>query len=94
MLYTLRSGSIVKIVNEPPQRIAASTRHERARVIGGSGQTSYPIYSGEYDVVPYAFVDQELLTAGKLMRDNVTVQEIPYLETSNDAGGMTVSIAS
>lgn len=50
------------------------------------------IYMGEYEVIPKTIV-QYLYTRDKTMKDNVTVYEIPYAETSNEYG-TTVSIAS
>lgn len=52
---------------------------------------SYEAYSGAYQVVPKV-VSQTLATANKLMQANVTVEEIPYAEVSNDSGGKTASI--
>lgn len=52
----------------------------------------YPTpYEGEYTVVP-TFSEQVLETAGKSMRNDVTVEEIPVHRVSNPAGGVTVSI--
>ena len=48
-------------------------------------------YDGEYDVTPM-LTDQTLLTRDKLMRNNVTVREIPVTSTSNPYGGQTVVI--
>lgn len=51
-----------------------------------------PDYDGAYDVIPMAWEGQTLPTAMKLLRENVTVQEIPYYEVSNQSGGVTVNI--
>lgn len=51
-----------------------------------------PIFDGSYDVTPLPFTETILETARKQMRENVTVQEIPYYETSNESGGYTVII--
>lgn len=48
-------------------------------------------YSGEYEVTPTTEV-QTLETEGLKMTDDVTVEQIPYSETSNDEGGTTVTI--
>ena len=61
-------------------------------IIGGGGQT-YPYYEGEYIVTPLAFEQTILDTDEKVMRDDVTVLEVPYNETSNEYG-TTVSIAT
>lgn len=52
-----------------------------------------PWYEGPYTVTPKAFDETVLDTRQKSMRSNVTVEEIPYAETSN-VHGTTVVIAS
>lgn len=47
-----------------------------------SGET----YSGTYNVVPQVNVKQILNTKSKILTNDVTVQEIPYYETSNTKG--------
>lgn len=49
-------------------------------------------YSGEYIITPLAFEQTTLETTGKLMRDDVTVLEIPYYRSSNPHGGDTIFI--
>lgn len=56
-------------------------------VIGGDP------YEGSYEVTPTAD-GQVLPTRAKTMTDDVTIHEIPYHSTTNDAGGYTISIAS
>lgn len=51
-----------------------------------------PVYEGPYEVTPKT-EDQILDTNMKTMRDDVTVFEIPYAETTNEHG-TTVVIAS
>ena len=48
-------------------------------------------YTGTYDVRPSAS-SQTLYTQGLRMTDDVTIQEIPYYETTNESGGYTVII--
>ena len=64
---------------------------------GVSGKIAIPYgsnrYTGEYVVTPKAFEKTVLETANKTMLDDVTVKRIPYHETSNLGGGMTVVIA-
>lgn len=80
---------------------ACSTLSGRLSCVGGlSGSLSvspssgdHETYNGEYSVVPKAFASQTLETAGKLMTKNVTVLEVPYFETDNEADGKTVYIA-
>lgn len=52
----------------------------------------YEEYTGNYVVVPVLYDEQELLTRNKLLRDNVTVKEIPITTTANPYGGKTVVI--
>lgn len=49
-------------------------------------------YEGDYDVTPKAYERVVLPTAHKLLDKNVTVQKVPYFETSNQYGD-TVYIA-
>ena len=70
-----------------------------ANMIGtiGNGIVKYDssteLYAGEYNVVPKAAEEQRLPCAGKKMEKDITVQRVPYYETSNDTG-ITVYIAS
>ena len=59
-----------------------------------SQPTIAPLYTGDYVVTPMAHEQQTLQTANKLLTDDVTVKKVPYYETSNDAGGTTIYIAS
>ena len=58
----------------------------------GTGET-VPVYDEQYTVTPKAFEDIVLHTKNKKMINDVTVKEIPYFETSNLSGGLTVYIA-
>lgn len=51
------------------------------------------IYEGDYVVTPKAYDSQTLLTAGKLLEENVVVLEVPYYSVDNLKGGITASIA-
>lgn len=51
-----------------------------------------PRFDGEYEITPSAHSDQTLDTASKLVDADITVKKIPYAETSNSAGGITVTI--
>ena len=57
----------------------------------GSGGT-LPYYDGDYNVVPKV-TSQVLSTKNKSMRNDVTVEEVPYAEVSNPQGGLTATIA-
>lgn len=50
-----------------------------------------PSYAGSYQVNP-SFLDQMLETAGLMMRENMTIKQIPIAEVSNNSGGVTVII--
>lgn len=50
-------------------------------------------YTGDYVVIPLADEAVVLDTNGKMMTDDVTVQQVPYFETTNPTG-KTVYIAS
>lgn len=51
-----------------------------------------PAYDGEYIVTPLANSEQKLLTKGKYNKSDITVEQIPYYEVSNDEGGTTINI--
>lgn len=59
----------------------------------GKGGGGYPIYSGEYEVVP-TFDEQQLETANKLLKNDIKVKAIPRYDVANEAGGTTVYIAT
>lgn len=54
---------------------------------GGGGE--YDFYEGSYNLVPKA-VSQAIETKDKVMKDNVTVAEIPFHEVSNETGTTVV----
>ena len=57
----------------------------------GTDFDNIPKYTGTYVVEP-RFVSQELLTANKMMEQNVLIEAIEVARTSNPAGGKTVYI--
>lgn len=57
-----------------------------------AGDLLYDEYEGEYIVTPQPWDEIVLETGNKILRDNVTVEVIPYYETSNLSGGSTVYI--
>ena len=75
---------IIGLIHPHPTIIGTVT------ISGGGPPAEY--YPGPYEVTP-AVYEQSLQTARLMMRDDVTVHEIPYAETSN-VYGTTVSIAS
>ena len=50
-----------------------------------------PEYEGSYEIRPEVF-EQAMLTKGKLMLEDVKIQEIPYQEVTNQTGGQTATI--
>lgn len=50
-------------------------------------------YDGPYEITPKVEA-QTMATKGKVMRDNVTVLEVPVYRVANPSGGTTVYIAS
>lgn len=51
-----------------------------------------PFYDGEYKAVSKVDGEYRLATANKRLKRNIIVQAIPYSETSNNGGGVTVYI--
>ena len=51
-----------------------------------------PSYTGPYEVTPMAFQSVVLGTRQKTLHNDVTIHEIPYYETTNQAGGYTAII--
>lgn len=87
----MATGDIV-----PCGRIKGSL-HEVGRVTGAvtipvARDISYETYEGDYVVTPDPWDETVLETNNKLMTGNVTVEVIPYYETSNLSGGSTVYI--
>lgn len=89
LLGPLPSGSAV---TELPS-VTETDNGKVLSVVDGKWQAAeLPKFSGSYEVTPAAEA-QTLETAQKLMTGDVTVGAIPYSETSNNAGGTTVTIA-
>lgn len=57
----------------------------------GEGGGDIPEYDGVYEVTP-SVQTQTLQTMGKKMSKNITVNEIPYFVTENEAQGNTIYI--
>lgn len=51
------------------------------------------IYTGSYEVTPKAYSSQTLDTSGKLLSEDLVIDEIPFYQTSNKSGGVTSYIA-
>lgn len=76
-------------------RAPAQTARQGFRVklppVAEEPETDAEVYEGPYEVRPTPG-GETMQTEGKLMKDDVTVQPIPYFVVSNDAGGETVYI--
>ena len=55
----------------------------------GAGET----YQGDTTVIPKARVDIILPTRDTVVREDITVKQVPFFATSNEAGGNTIYIA-
>ena len=49
-------------------------------------------YNGQYTVTPLPTLEQILRTSNKLLKHDIVIDPIPYSQTSNLAGGYTVTI--
>lgn len=78
------NGFTVTIEKESDIEMACETA-----IIQGYGAD----YEGSYTAIPKAFSQTVLPTNGKTLADNITVQQIPFFETSN-VSGKTVYIAN
>ena len=74
--------------------IKAATPSITGNITYGIGESEHvPEYEDAYTITPLAFQDIVLPTKDKQLKDNITIKEIPYYETSNTSGGSTVYIA-
>lgn len=58
--------------------------------VDGAPIVAHEIYEGAYEVTPRIYEPVELPTRDRLLRDDVTVKQIPQYEVSNEAGGTTL----
>jgi hypothetical protein len=58
-----------------------------------NNNTDVETYTGSYNITPQAFNSQTLDTSGKIMSDDLHISEVPFYQTSNQAGGVTSYIA-
>lgn len=82
------TGNIIKKADISGRITAKATISGKVGIPYGSNR-----YTGEYTVTPDAYDEQVLETANKTLLDDVTVQKIPYHETTNLSGGTTIVIA-
>lgn len=69
-----------------PAELTCMARCQRGTVIG------VELYEGAYTVHSAVHEAQELPTANKQLTKNITVEKIPYYETSNMSDGITIYI--
>lgn len=84
----------VNIQKEKQLTVTAAKKGEIAISLGNIiiEQSNAEEYDGDYHVIPQAFHAQTLDSANKIMREDVTVAEIPYFAVSNEEGGITETI--
>lgn len=81
------SDQVVTLHIGQPTHLTMSTELGRPVYLGGEP------YEGTYEVTPKVTA-QTLQTAQKFMREDVSIQAIPYFDVSNQAGGNTIYIAN
>lgn len=75
-------GTLTGILTTLPGALAGSISRE----------LDHNDYQGVYEITPRVEA-QTINTMDKIMRADVTVNEIPYSETTNPSGGKTINIA-
>lgn len=81
--------AIADVVRVRTQTVSAMTLDEMPARISSLAKVAF--YDGEYEVTPTTTA-QTLKTAQRFLDKDVEIKEIPYAETSNNAGGETVYI--
>lgn len=92
MAIEIRHSGQTVTVSSSKRSVSVRSPSYTVGVTSGVIISGFP-YTGEYEVTPTSS-EQVLATRSKTMANDVTVHSIPYLETSNESGGYTVSIAS
>lgn len=87
--FILESEEELNILINDEEEIDISMENDVIKVISDDVEK----YEGIYDITPQAFQNQELYTKDKLLKENITVKEIPFFETSNQYGN-TIYIGS
>ena len=82
---------MIKLVVKKPVVIVPEPDNNKIE-LSTPTMNSYPIYTGDTLVIP-TLNNQELETENTTLKENIKIEKIPYLETSNSAGGNTVIIA-
>ncbi len=84
-------------INQPlanPDAVIGQTLSDPAADISGNlmFHGTNEVYTGSYTVIPKTD-SQVLRTTDKFLTDDITIEKIPFWETSNLSGGKTVYIA-
>lgn len=93
-------AAVDKYLKENPidDALPAVTEEDDGKILmvkgGAWAPGELPKYDGAYEVTPLADEATTLLTKEKYLDSNVTVNKVPYYETSNNEGGETVYIAT
>lgn len=85
------NGSIVTVVSVH-ENVAVTDRHYEIETVSGILEGGYPLYAGPYNIAPLTKDDIILPTSNRSTIEDITVQKIPYYETSNPSGGYTAII--
>ena len=93
MPITVTRHGTVSVTMPPRPRVGASQARYGVGVTLAQGAAAGEPYIGSYEVTP-STSEQVLATRRKTMGNDVTVHSIPYVETTNEQGGYTISIAS
>ena len=92
MPVVIRYSGQVVTAHDLRGTVVARSPDWKATVVSGMLGGGIP-FDGPYEVTPDAD-GETLATRMKTMADDVTINPIPYVETTNEAGGYTISIAS
>lgn len=90
---------MIEVKNTPKQRVDIKVANVNQKiditqdVILVPVYKDIPEYEGVYDVTPKV-VEQTLATKNKVLRDDVTIQSIPFFNVSNTSGGTTAYIGN
>lgn len=78
-------GPLNELETEDKSNLVAAINEVLSKIGTGSGDR-LPDYTGAYTVQPQAYEAQTLKTKNKSLRKDVTVEEIPIYEASNEYG--------
>lgn len=82
-------GVVVQTSKPEPIRVSTS---ERVRIPISACIPEPETYSGSTEFTP-SYTEQVVPTKDKLMKNDLTIKEIPVYKTKNAAGGYTIYVA-